>query len=400
MEEKLVKKIIWMLSIFLIIFSSWVFFTKLYYNPEKIDILENNIKLRIKYTGFNNGHDLAIDENGNFYIGLNDRIQYIDTEGESYLLVKDESLSINSLEYNNKHLYYSSKNKIFDFDIVKKTNSVLINDLPNYGDYGESIIKAKDNMLYISIGAATNSGVVGSDNKWLRNYPYNYDLSPKDLILKGMNFGKDKTGAFLPNATKSSKTQKISAHFPANATIIRKNLSNAQNEGFAWGIRNVKGMDFDVNGKLFATIGGMEERGLRPIKFDTDYIFEIKQNLWYGWPDFSGGDAINSPRFKGSSNVLLLDNPPSVNPPAPVLQNKYLSSLGSLAIDRTGVIGEANAIYYYDEKTKTIYQMNSQGAVKGILRISLKNKIISMKFTAEGLVLLEGGTGYIIEAYK
>lgn len=394
------KKCFCILSGILILFVLWLFFAQFYFKPIKMNILDSDIKFEVKYDGFKKGRDITFDNLGNYYIALKNKIQCINNEGKSYILLKDKNLNINSIEYYNNHIYFSSNNMIGAFDLSKRDLKTIIDNIPNYGDYGDSIIKINNNLLYISIGAATNSGVVGSDNKWIKNSPYNFDLSPKELILNGMNFGKEKTGAFVPYGTKNLKEQKISPHFPANATIARVDLSNFKSEDFAWGIRNVVGMDFDSSGRLLAAVGGMEDRGVRPIKFDKDYIFEIIKNTWYGWPDYSGGDAVNSPRFKGSKNLLIIENPPTHNPPAPIFQNKYLSSLGAVAIDKNGVIGETNTIYFYDKIAKTIYKMNSKGMVKELIHFSSNTNIVSMKFNLNSLDLLENCHGYIIQVQK
>ena len=48
----------------------------------------------------------------------------------------------------------------------------------------------------------------------------------------------------------------------------------------------------------------MEDSGVRAVKDDVDYIYDIKERAWYGWPDFSGGDPITSPRFSDGTNKL------------------------------------------------------------------------------------------------
>ena len=70
---------------------------------------------------------------------------------------------------------------------------------------------------------------------------------------------------------------------------------------------------FNNNGNIVAIVGGMEDEGSRAVKDDKDYIYEIKENAWYGWPDYSGGDPINSPRFSDNENKLeaVISNPPT-----------------------------------------------------------------------------------------
>ncbi|MCS4474055.1 hypothetical protein JQ031_14670 [Clostridium botulinum] len=53
--------------------------------------------------------------------------------------------------------------------------------MPNVGDYNKSLILINDDYLYLTVGAATNSAVVGKDNKWLSSSPFFCDVSPSLL---------------------------------------------------------------------------------------------------------------------------------------------------------------------------------------------------------------------------
>ena len=65
----------------------------------------------------------------------------------------------------------------------------------------------------------------------------------------------------------------------------------------------------------------MENIGDRPINRDFDYLYKIEKGKWYGWPDYSGGDLISSPRFKDNekkSRIIL--NPPNKTVAPPMYQ--------------------------------------------------------------------------------
>ncbi|SKA72857.1 Glucose / Sorbosone dehydrogenase [Clostridium sp. USBA 49] len=386
------------LGIFFIMF----FIFKNFYKTYNIEIQDKNLAYNLKYKGIINANDFTFDENGNFYIAYMDRIQYIDKNGKSYDLIKDKSLNINSIEYNNKKLYFFSKDKVFCYDLDKKEKKILVDNLPNYGDYKDSIIKINGNEIFVSIGAATNSGVVGTDNVWIKENPFYCDISPKDITIKGRSFGNEKTGAFVPYKTKNQTGQIISGHFPGNASIIHYDLNNGYGETFAWGIRNVTGMDFNSEGKLIAAVGGMEDRGLRPVKGDVDYIYEIKKGLWYGWPDYSGGDPLTSPRFKGKNNTkinFILDNHPNTNPPAPIYQHKQLSSIKCLTIDSKGLIGEKDSIYFYDKTDNIIYKFLKSGNLQPIVNFKTNSNISSLKIFNNNILALDKNQGVLYEIY-
>lgn len=381
------------ISCFLI--GLFVFF-KSHYSEHSVAIKDEKLTWNLKYKGIEDAKDIAVDDKGNLYIAYTDRIQFVDGNGKSFDIIKDKELNIYSLEYKNEKLYYSSGSKILCYDLDKKQQIQLIGDLPNYGDYNKSLIKIRNDELYISIGAATNSGVVGNDNFWINNSPFNYDITPKDITVRGKSFGSEKTGAFVPYKTKNATGQLMPGHFPGNASIIYYNLIYNSADTFSWGIRNVKGMSFNSEGKLIAAVGGIEDRGLRPVKGDVDYIYEIKKGLWYGWPDYSGGDPLTSPRFKGVNNSkvnFILDNHPSTNPPAPIYQHKSLSTLGSLDVDLKGRLGEKDCIYFYDNRDNILYGLTKSGILKEKVVFKKDTNIASIKISDGGLLALDSSNG-------
>ncbi|MCS4466156.1 PQQ-dependent sugar dehydrogenase [Clostridium botulinum] len=168
-------------------------------------------------------------------------------------------------------------------------------------------------------------------------------------------------------------------------------------ETYAWGIRNFKGIAFNSKGKILASVGGMEFRGERPVKGDRDYIYEINKGTWYGWPDYSGGDPINSPRFKGKGNKpvgFVLDKHPSTNPPAPLYQHKALNSLGTIAVDHTGDIFSKDSIIFYEKNEKALYSLDDLGIIKKEVEFEKAN-IQSIKIINENLIVLDNNKGYL-----
>ena len=382
----------------IILMGIFVFLISRLYKQYNISVMDKNIKCILSYKGLKGAEDITSDEEGNIFVAYRNKIQCIEKSGKSYDVLKDESLDITSIEYSNGQLYYASKSEILCYSLKDKNQKIIMKDLPNFGDYRNSEIKILGENLFISIGAATNSGVVGNDNIWLKDSPFFHDLSPKEMVIKGHNFGSEKTGAFVSYKTKSYSSQIVPSHFPGNSSIVTYNINTGVSQTFAWGIRNVTGMDFGSDGKLFAATGGMEKRGLRPVTGDCDYIYEIENNVWYGWPDFSGGDPITSPRFRIDSNNkvdFILDKHPSSNPPAPLYQHKTVSTLGSIAIDKFGYIGEKDSIYFYDFKDNNICELNKNNVLSEKIELSKESKIGSIKFTKGKLLILDKEQGCI-----
>ena len=388
-----------------IILIFMIFVMMKYYKTYDIKVKDQNISWKVLYKGLKDAKDFTYDEEGNCYIAFKDKIQSIDNGGKSNIILRDKELDIVSLAYSKEVLYFSSKTNVYSYNVKSGSKEIIIKDIPNYGDYNKSKVFIKDNSVYVTIGAVTNSGVVGPDNLWLEKYPFSYDITPKSITIKGKNFDKGTTGAFIPYKTKNVSGQIIPAHFPGNASVIRMNMETKNVELYAWGIRNVEGIDYNSEGKILAAVGGMEDRGLRPIKGDSDYIFEIKLGLWYGWPDYSGGDPVDSPRFKGENESrvgFLLDKHPTTNPPAPLHQHNSLSSLASLSIDRNAILGEKDSIYFYDSKDNILYGLTKSNILKDKLEFNADARIQGIKFYTGGLAILDGKEGvlYSVENIK
>lgn len=390
-------------AIFAGILLSILFVFKGFHKDQYINLKDSKLDYNVKYKGLLSAKAFVLDKNGNYYIAYKDKIQFINLNGKSYDLIVDKNLNISSLEYFEDKLYFASDNKIICYDINKRSQKLIINDLPNYGDYKESQIKIVGEDLYVTIGSATNSGVVGPDNKWLSDNPFYFDLTPRTISLRGTNFGNEKTGAFVPYKTKNIKGQIIPSHFPGNGSVLIYNIKTGNIENFAWGIRNVKGMDFNSEGKLFASVGGIENRGLRPLVGDVDYIYEIKKGLWYGWPDYSGGDPVTSPRFKSenrSKTEFLLDNHPSSNPPAPLYQHKSISALGPLTIDTKAQMGEKDCIYFYDSRDNMMYALTKGNVLSEKAKFNSFSNISSIKIANKSILLLDGKEGILYSLHN
>lgn len=367
-----------------------------------LKINDNNITWSIQHQGMKKPIDFTYDGK-NFYIAFTGKIVKITDEGESSILIENRNFNITSLEYYDNQLYISTKSKIYSYNLKNSTLEERITGLPDIGDYNCKIIKINDNKIYISIGAATNSGVVGNDNLWLKDHPEGRDIMPYTVVLNGVNFGTEESGAFVPYKIKTTPGEKIIGKDIGTSTVTTYDLKNNKLETYAYGIRNITGMDFDSNNNLIAAVGGMEDRGLRPVKGDNDYIYLIQKGYWYGFPDYSGGDPIDSPRFNDGSNLTLtyiLKEHPNINPSAPIYINKNLSSISALTVDKEGVLGRMNNIYFIDKTDKSLYDLNIKGVVKNEVEFKENININSMKFINKKLYVLDSNSGNLICFYK
>lgn len=126
----------------------------------------------------------------------------------------------------------------------------------------------------------------------------------------------------------------------ANGTILRMNPDGSDLEVYAWGLRNPYGLRWGPNGKLYAADNGYDERGSRPIAHAPDVVWVIKQNAWYGFPDYVGGVPVTDAKFKpalGPAPKFLLRDHPKVE--TPLLSLKHHVGAAQMEFSRNGSFG-------------------------------------------------------------
>lgn len=384
--------------IILIIVTGSIGLAKLAIRPI-VNVKDKNWGWDVKHKGLKGAMDFSFGEKGEFYIAFGDKIQCIYSDGKSKTILQDKNMKITSLVYYKDNIYFATDMRVFKYSLKDGTVANIINNIPNVGDYKESKISIINDELYVSIGAATNSGVVGEDNIWIKNEKGGCDISPIDIILRGTNFKNDTTGAFVPYNTKNKKGDKIKGYALGNGSVVRYNLNSKKLQLFAWGVRNITAMDSSSNGRIYAIVGGMEDRGLRAVNGDKDYVYWIENGQWYGWPDFSGGDPITSPRFKGNNLSFLMEKHPTESPLAPIYQHSSVSTLQAMAIDKYSTLGEKDYIYIYDKGENNIYSFGESTSAREVVRLQ-NGEIKSMKFEKSGLLVLDSKNGFIYEIKK
>jgi glucose/arabinose dehydrogenase len=185
---------------------------------------------------------------------------------------------------------------------------VIVDRLPAFGNYHTNmVVPAPDGKkLYFSQGAMTNSGIVGLDScdlAWLQEVEHRCDIPGLDITIshfeaesadpRGSGNAEVKTSGFAPFGT-STAGQRIAGRVPCTAAILRCNPDGSNLELFAWGLRNAYGLGF-LGDRLLALDQGADERGSRPIRDCPDFLYEVLQGKWYGWPDFFGGKRLTDP---------------------------------------------------------------------------------------------------------
>ncbi len=233
-----------------------------------------------------------------------------------------------------------------------------------------------DGKLYVAVGPAGNAGVIGpSVAPWVKVSPDVHATPCKDIVLLGRNFKTPdfrssnpsdsvKTGAFVPFGTATNVGQVIPGVKKCGGSILKFDPNNAEATiaMHAWGFRNLIGIGWDKNGKMYGVENGYDVRGSRPVKDEFDATLRINEGMWYGVPDFSAGrepltnakfevpDALQAEVFVGNTSLgknlgFVINHAASgLTPPTPAVvlaRHEFNSSpcLFDIAPDSWGPFG-------------------------------------------------------------
>jgi len=299
--------------------------------------------------GFSFPTSLTFDGTGTAYIaeaGLpfggaepGGRVWRLDPSGSRSLLAEDLRAPVNGLTFHDGGLYISEgghPGRISRLDPDGR-HTVILDNLPGPGNYHTNMVAfGPDGKLYFSQGSMTNTGIVGLDAYelgWLRRLPHAHDIPGRDIVLTGIQAettnplsaepeARTVTGAFAPFGQRLPAGRRISGQLPCTAAVMRCSLDGSDLELVAWGLRNAYGLGFLPDGRLLAIDQGADDRGSRPVGNVPDVLFEVRQGVWYGWPDYIGGDSITDPQYlptRGSAPTFVLANHDELGAPGRAL---------------------------------------------------------------------------------
>ena len=372
--------------IFSIIIVSLSFGIYKFSNRYDLNLIYENVDWSINTKGLGGAVSFDFDKENNLYIAFKNTIKMINKDNKEEILVYDKSLNIYDIACYNNDIIIASDNRVLLYDVNNEQYTELINNLPNNGlNHKTNIILNRD-YLYISIGSNTNSGIVDENNK-------NEDKASFEWESTGIGYNNNY--AFVPFGEKVIEGQKIKENVLSNASILRYDLNSNEFITYATGIRNVEGLAIDSLGKLTAIVGGMEDSGVRAVKDDADYIYNIKEKAWYGWPDFSGGDPITSPRFSDGTNKLsfVIANHPTEVILGPRYQHDKVASLKGLTIDYEGKCFPKDTVIFADNVDNYIYVLTENDTSKVIVELDKDSHIEKIKYNDANIYILDSKGG-------
>ncbi len=288
-------------------------------------------------TGFDFPSSLAFDNDGNAYVAetgigfakttRGGKIWKVTPDGEKSVLAENLGHPITGLVFHDGSLWVSQGTGRIDRLELDGTINPVLENLPTGGNYHTGMVAfGPDGKMYWGQGSMTNMGIVGLDALvmgWLKKLPHSVDLPGYDIRLNDVRvetrdpFNVDnpdatiETGPFTQIGEVNEDGREIKAQNPATSAIHRANPDGSDIEMIAWGVRNAFGLGFLPDGRLLAIDQGADDRGSRPIGDVPDYLWEIQEGKWYGWPDFMGGIPVTDERFKpetGDHPTFILAN--------------------------------------------------------------------------------------------
>ncbi|MFU1796065.1 PQQ-dependent sugar dehydrogenase [Paenibacillus azoreducens] len=222
------------------------------------------------------------------------------------------------------------------------TKETIVTGLKTCGDhFTGDVLFGPDGKIYFSVGTATNSAVVGTDDMLILKYhPQFHDTPARDIELVGTNFVSRNplseqqdvavTGAYKPFGESSYEGEMISGRLLANGVIYCCNPDGTNLQIVADGFRNTFGLKFSpFSGKLIAIDHGADPRGSRQIRLDWDKVWEVVPYGWHGFPDFFSGLPATLPHFHADEQAkptfLLKGHPHLSSQPLARLQSHSAS---------------------------------------------------------------------------
>ncbi len=270
-------------------------------------VFQGNDNILIAEAGYNNGNPRVLRLQGNEY----------------QVIAEGFNVPITGIAVYEENIYVSHRGVITAIRPDGSKHDVLTG-LPSSGDYqNNNVVFGQDRKMYFGLGTTTNSGVVGLDNTWVSQYPLAHDFPGNYIILKGQNFETVNiqvgafetvnTGAFSPFGVSNLPNEIRKGINRPSGSILRANPDGTNLETVAWGFRNPAYIKFDEQDRLFVANHGYDVRGSRPIANAPDTFDQVLQGVWYGWPDYAGGEPVTSPRFapegRSQPEFLLLNHP-------------------------------------------------------------------------------------------
>lgn len=352
------KKVFKFLLVLLIIFFISLSVYK-YKDGFRIKVFRNSLSFSVVTRSISNGTSIAIDENKNLYVAYDNNIKVIDKEGTERVIIKDLKDNIEDIKYKDNLIYLISGQELYEYSMEDKTLNVIQSSIPKGGNNIPRKLCLYEDKLLLAIGSSTNAGI-----------------------------------------NEKGQVEKIAVN---TDELLNGGLYEIEGEKvkiFAGGIRGITGIDVNSKGEVVGIFSGINKDDSRNINRDTEYIYNILKGEWYGFPDFSGGNYITSPRFMGDKIVEpLIDKPWKKIVLGPIIEAEKLNSLREIAIDKEGIVLEKDSIIYFNNDKKTLSILTDNMGNMDIGKLLDKSYVTDIIYNNNGFYILDSGASsvYLLE---
>lgn len=363
------------------------------YEMDKINIInisKENLQCDVITKGVKGGCAIEVDKEGNLYIAKKEAIKKISKEGKESEIIKNPVYDIEDILYYNEKIYFITGENLLSLNLENLEVEKLLDSIPLGGNGIKRKIFIRNGEMFFTVPSRTNSGIAEAAE---------CDIPSVYSVLSGNNYGTNQTGFYKAYGTDSKKGEIINAKPIGNSAIYR--LEGKSAILFASGIRGITGIDTDKEGNIFAIFSGMKNEGLRPVNRDKDYVYKVIEGNFYGWPDYSGGDYIESPRFSGKEKVKpLLDSYLAKNIQGSIFQSNEVDTLKEMAIDKNGTVFSENTMIYFDRDSNAIKSYREGFGETILIKLSNKSYVEDIIYKDDEFLILDSTNGFIFKIKK
>ena len=222
---------------------------------------------------------------------------------------------IEGVTYNERNglIYVAHRTRVSVLNPQTGEFKTIIGGLPAWGIFhNDKVIFDRDGKMVFGVSTQGNAGPVDFGIMKVisfYNKPQQHEIPCEEVTLTGKDFPVHNgftpeegdtamTGVYVPFGVQTDSGQVIQGQFWCNGALYRGNPDGTNMERIAWGLRNIYHYQYSPAGRLITTNNSANAIPPRRIFDDWETIYEVKDGMWYGWPDFYSSMPITAERFR------------------------------------------------------------------------------------------------------
>lgn len=212
-------------------------------------------------------------------------------------------------------LYVASRQRYATLDPQTGEWRTIIDGLPSWGEFFNSKpVFDREGRMWFALSSQGNSGTIETHFIKLVDIfrkPNAREVPCEDVTVTGADYwikegipswlsdaDSMRAEVYAPLGVNTEPGQTLEGQFWCNGAIYRTAADGSNPERVASGFRSVFDLGFSPAGRLIVTQNSGNVMTPRPIYDDWEPIYEVREGLWYGWPDYYSGLPITDERFR------------------------------------------------------------------------------------------------------